>query len=151
MKHPRIPRPLIVPRLVMEYSVMSSVYDAINTIRANFLNANLDLKAQGMSDLNMLFQQTTKVHEKAGRTEPARHEIIAAQNVLSRLNAEAEIKRSEFEYVVKILERVLAAVRTSVDPEIWRDVEMTLEIKHELHGATPENWVGGVLSREVRV
>ena len=143
-----VPRDLVMPRIVMEYPIMSSVYEVVNAIRTKFSDDDQTVKRQGLADLNMLFQQTTKVHEKAGRSDPARREILAAQNVLARLNADAEIKRSEFEYVVTILERVLAAVRNSVAVDVWRDVELTMNIKQEIHGATEELWFGGALLPE---
>lgn len=145
-----IPIELVIPRIVNEYPIMSSVYEAVNTVRAKFNDDDRMVKRQGLADLNMLFQQVTKVHEKAGKREPSRREVVAAQNVLARLNADAEIKRSEFEYVVTILERVLAAVRDNVDLEIWHDVELTMNIKQEIHGATEELWFGGALLPERR-
>lgn len=61
------------------------------------------------------------------------------------MNANAEIKRSEFEFVVTTLQGVLAAVRDNVEIEVWKDVEVTLSVKQEIHGATEELWFGGAL------
>ena len=144
------PIALVIPRIVNEYPIMSSVYEVINAIRAKFGDDDQIVKRQGLADLNILFQQTTKVHEKAGKLDPSRNEILTAHNILARLNDDAEIKRSEFESVVNVLERVLAAVRNSVPVEIWHDVEMTMNIKQEIHGATEELWFGGALLPERR-
>ena len=142
------PRPLVVPQMIQGYDVVASVREAVRVVRAQFAGSTDTLSRQNLADLNMVFQQVTKVHEKAGRREPARAEIMAAQNVLARLNADGAITLREFEQVVDVLERVVAAVRNVADKSVWQDVELTLSVKQELHGSTEELWFGGALLPE---
>lgn len=146
-----IPRPVIVPQMIQGFDIVDSVRAAINGIRAQFDGSCDVIERQHLADLNMVWQQCAKVHEKMQRREPSRREVLAAQNVLSRLNADGEIKRSEFEYLVDILQRVLAAVRKDTPVAVWRDVELTMQTKEVIHGHNGEHWFGGVLLKETGV
>jgi hypothetical protein len=141
----RIQRALVIPQIINGHDVIRSVRAAIAGIRAQFTGGADTIDAQHLADLNMLWQQVTKVHERAGRTDPPRADILAAHNVLARLNANADIGSSEFESVVHTLERILAQVKHGVPLEIWKDAEVTLETKRIIHGSTEELWMGGVL------
>lgn len=139
------PRPIILPKLIQGYDMIDSVRNAIAVIRRQFDGSDEILPRQGLADLNMMFQQVTKVHERAGKTSPDRRDIFAAQNVLARLNADAEIKRSEFDYVVNVLQAVVASVRENVPIEVWHDVQVSMDIKQLMKGSTEELWFGGLL------
>lgn len=146
-KKPYRPRPVVIPQMLQGYDTIASVRAAVAGIRAQFAGSAATISRQSLADLNMVWQQVTKVHERAGIAEPSRAAILTAHNTLARLNADAEISAPEFEHVVATLERILHAVRRT-PPEIWQDVELTLNAKEALHGTSPECWLGGVLLPE---
>jgi len=141
-------RRIVVPQMFEGHDIIVSVREAVRVIRAQFAGSTEVCDRQNLADLNMVWQQCTKVHERTGLTAPTRAEIMAGQNVLARLNADGEITLPEFNDTIRVLERGIAAVRRVADPAIWQDVELTMSIKHEIHGATDELWFGGVLQPE---
>ena len=68
-------------------------------------------------------------------------------NIMTRLNNDADVTRAEFEQVVDVLQRVLAAVRTDTPAEVWQDVEITMRTTETLHGHNGDGWMGGVLRK----
>ena len=105
------PRPLVIPQMIQGFDVIDSVRTAVAGIRAIYEGTAATISRQHFTDLNMVWQQTTKVHEVTQRREPPRREILAAHNIMTRLNNNADVTRAEFEQVVDVLQRVLAAVR----------------------------------------
>ncbi len=143
-RKPHRPRPLMIPRLVQGFDMLASVRQCVADVRAHFADRTTIVSRQGVSDLNMLWQQSTKVHEYARRTTPPRTEILAAHNTLERLNAHGEISLAEFNAAIATLEACIAATK-DVPQAIWREAETTLELKRTLHGQTEEHWFGGAL------
>ena len=144
---PHKPRPLVIPQMIQGFDVIDSLRTAVAGIRAIYDGTAATISRQHFTDLNMVWQQTTKVHEMTQRREPPRREILAAHNIMTRLNNDADVTRAEFEQVVDVLQRVLAAVRTDTPAEVWQDVENTMRCKEHLHGHNGDGWMGGVLRK----
>ena len=144
---PHKPRPLVIPQMIQGFDVIDSVRNAVAGIRSIFDGNDETIERQHFTDLNMVWQQTTKVHEITQRREPPRREILAAHNIMTRLNNNADVTRAEFEQVVDVLQRVLTAVRTDTPAEVWQDVEITMRTKETLYGHNGDGWMGGVLRK----
>jgi hypothetical protein len=143
-RKPHRPRPLMIPRLVQGFDLLASVRQCMADVRAHFVDRTTIVARQSLADLNMLWQQITKVHEYGACTTPPRSEILAAHNTLERLNADAEINLDEFNRAIATLEACIAATKHVPQP-VWDEANTTLELKRTLHGQTGEHWFGGAL------
>lgn len=142
----RTPRPVFVPQIIVGHDIVDSARQGFANILRFFIDASVVVPRQQLADINMLWQQLSKVHERTGSATPSRADIHRAHNIMERLNANGAISADEVKHVQTTMNQIVTQVKHT-PREVWHDVELTLRIKEQLHGATGECWMGGALAR----